>query len=90
MVGLAIPLRYQQIEDLKFDPRKSLVSSALAWPIIPTLIIWCRFLRYVSPPPPPLIKNPGYRPVMHTASVRLHTDQRIYETSQCYIASRVP
>ena len=39
-------------------PLKHLRIKELTWPIIPILIIWSWFLRYV-----PATKNPGYRPV---------------------------
>ena len=51
-----MPMHFHQFEDLKFQffsgkhvrdpPSKSLVSAALACPIVPTLITWFCFVRY--------------------------------------------
>ena len=46
VVGLTISMHFQQFEILKFQ---NLVSSAFAWPLIPTLIIWSRFLWNAPP-----------------------------------------
>ena len=50
-------------------PPKKLVSSAFAWPFIPTLIVWFQLLGYAPlppfppPPPPSPMKNSDYKSV---------------------------
>ena len=66
MLGLTILMHFQQLEEHKFQnfswgayprPSKSLVSSALAWPVITKLITWSWVFRYAPP-----TKNPSYGP----------------------------
>ena len=69
MVALTVSMHFQQFEDLSFNifsggafPGRTallepLWSSELIWPIILTLFIWSRFLRYARPR-----KTPDSRP----------------------------
>ena len=108
MVGLIISLDYQQFEDLKFQfflehhapgPPKSPVSSTLAWPVIPTLIIWSQLLSYTPPH-----KNswlwawgwffyPGLRGIQFSEEERLpHKKRHIFLVSHfnIFVVSQMP